>query len=278
MKRRFRWRRLTVAGLLLAVILCAAWSVLVEPGRLVVREIQVATPKWPQGRAPLRIVALGDLHVGSPFIDLARLEEIVARANALRPDVIVLLGDYIADGLGSVRVDFAQTARRLGALRAPQGVFAVLGNHDWWDDGERITNLLQGAGITVLEEAGAYTHGTWIAGIADDTTRLPDPVATVFRIPPGDPVIAITHDPAVFVDMPERVALTLAGHTHGGQVYLPFVGALITPGRAPRRWAWGHVREHGRDLVVTAGIGTSIVPVRFNMPPEILVVTLSAAP
>jgi uncharacterized protein len=278
MRRRIRWRRLIVPGLLLAVVLCAAWSVLVEPGRLVVHEIHVATPKWPQGRPPLRIVALGDLHVGAPFIDLARLEEIVARANALRPDAIVLLGDYVADGLGSVHVDFAETARRLAALRAPQGVFAVLGNHDWWDDGERITRLLQAAGITVLEEQSVLTHGAWIAGIADDTTRRPDPVAAVFRVPTGDPVIVITHDPAVFVDVPDRVALTLAAHMHGGQVYLPFVGALVTPGRAPRRWAWGHIREHDRDMVVTAGIGTSIVPIRFNMTPEILVVTLSAAP
>jgi predicted MPP superfamily phosphohydrolase len=246
--------------------------------RLVVHAFQVTTPKW-QGRPPLRIVALGDLHVGSPHIDLAKLEEVVARANALHPDLVVLLGDYVIQGVvGGHHVEFAETARRLAALRAPHGVFAVIGNHDWWEDGDRITRLLQQGGITVLENGSAQTHGYWIAGIADNTTRHPDPVGTVFRIPAGDPVIAITHDPAVFVDMPGRVALTLAAHTHGGQIYLPFIGALITPGHAPRRWAWGHIHEGGRDLVVTAGIGTSIIPVRFNMPPEIMVVTLSAPP
>jgi predicted MPP superfamily phosphohydrolase len=128
----------------------------------------------------------------------------------------------------------------------------------------------------VLEEEAARANGYWIAGIADEGTRAPNPVLTVFRIPPGDPVIAIAHDPAVFFDMPDRVALTLAAHLHGGQIYLPFIGALRTPGRAPRAWAYGRTVDHGRDLVVTSGIGTSIIPVRFNMPPEILVVTLSA--
>jgi hypothetical protein len=130
----------------------------------------------------------------------------------------------------------------------------------------------------VLEEE-AVTAGAgfpyWIAGLADATTRLPDPAGTVGRIAPPAPVIAIAHDPAVFAEMPDRVVLTLAAHTHGGQVYLPLVGALVTPSRAPRRWAYGHIREDGRNLVVTGGIGTSILPLRFNMPPEILLVTLS---
>lgn len=280
--RRRGVRRLVAAVALLVVpLLLAAWSVFVEPRLLVVHEVSVATWRWPEGQPPLRIVALADLHLGAPFIDRAKIETIVAQVNALRPDVIVLLGDYVAHGaIGVRRIDFAEAVPALSGLRARDGVFAVLGNHDRWESGPRIGMLLRQAGVTVLEEDAAQVAGPapyWIAGIGDDTTRQPDPLGTVARIPTPDPVIAITHDPAVFADMPDRVALTLAGHTHGGQVYLPFVGALITPGRAPGSWAYGHTVDGGRDMVVTAGIGTSILPIRFNMPPEILLVTLSPA-
>jgi hypothetical protein len=281
-RRRRRIRRLIAATVLLVPLALAAWSVFVEPRLLVVHEIAVTTWKWPVAHPPLRIVAIGDLHLGAPFIDLDKVDAIVAQANALQPDVVVLLGDYVAHGvIGGRRMDFAAAVPVLARLRARDGVFAVLGNHDWWEDGVRFETLLRQAGITVLEETAARIEGAapyWIVGLGDDTTRAPDPVAAVARIPLPDPVIAIAHDPAVFAAMPDRVALTLAAHTHGGQVYLPFVGALVTPGRAPRAWAYGHVVDGGRDMVVTAGIGTSILPIRFNMPPEILVVTLSSAP
>jgi predicted MPP superfamily phosphohydrolase len=256
------------------------WSGFVEPRLLVVHEVAVATWKWPAGHPPLRIVALADLHIGAPFIDAAKVETIVARVNALEPDVVVLLGDYVAHGVvGFRRTDFAEAVPALRQLRARDGIFAVLGNHDWWEAGPHIAALLRQAGVTVLENDAARIAGPavyWIAGIADDSTRRPDPLGTVASIPPGDPVIAIAHDPAVFADMPDRVAVTLAGHTHGGQVHLPFVGALLTASRAPRAWAYGHIVDAGRDLVVTGGIGTSILPIRFNMPPEILLVTLSS--
>jgi len=95
-------------------------------------------------------------------------------------------------------------------------------------------------------------------------------------VPNGEPVIVLAHDPVVFFDVPARAVVTLAGHMHGGQVYLPWIGAPITPGRAPRRFAYGHIRESGKQLYVTAGLGTSILPLRFNMPPEVVFLTLAA--
>jgi predicted MPP superfamily phosphohydrolase len=270
-------RRRTVVELVIVAILVAiaAWFIFVEPNMLRTTEVVVANGKWPADRRPLTIAALADLHVGSPHIDLEKLAEVVRLTNALKPDLILLLGDYVnmANRFG----DFVPPdliAERLAELSAPLGVYAVLGNQDWWHDGARIRKALEQTGISVLDNERAST-GTeegpiWIAGIADDSTRKPDVAGTLAGIPEPEPVIVIAHDPAIFSEVPKRPVITLAGHTHGGQVYLPFVGALLTPGLAPKRWAYGHVRERGRDLFTSGGIGTSIFPIRFNMRPEIV--------
>jgi predicted MPP superfamily phosphohydrolase len=271
----------------LAALVCAIglavgiYGVSVEPGRLVVRSVAVGVAAWPQSHRPLRIVLMTDLHVGAPHIDLARMKEIVRRANALKPDVVLLGGDYVIhEVVGGKFVAPGPIAQALSGLSAPKGVIAVLGNHDWWHDGPAIRRTFEGVGIKVLEnQAMAIRHGgqtIWIAGIADDTTRVPDPAGVLSRISGADPIIVLTHDPAIFADVPKRAAMILAGHMHGGQVYLPVLGALITPGRAPRRHAYGLIREKGRVMYVSAGIGTSIIPVRLNMPPEIALVTVRA--
>ena len=267
---------LAVAGLLLA-----GWSVLIEPGRLVVRQVAFATDQWPGTHPPLRIAVLSDLHVGAPHVGIDKLRNIVATANAERPDLVLLLGDYVIQGvLGGHHVPPEPIAEALAGLRAPLGIVAILGNHDWWEDGERITTALTKAGIRVLENDAVRLElgsgkGLWIAGLADDTTRRPDIHRTLARTDANSPVLMLSHDPAPFAEMPDRPLLTLSGHTHGGQVHLPLFGALLSPGRAPRRWAYGHIVENGRHLLVTGGIGTSILPIRFNMPPEIIVLTIS---
>ena len=259
----------------------AVWGGLIEPGWVRLNQVRIESDRWPAGRAPLRVAVLGDLHIGAPHMDLDALDEVVARVNAEQPDIVVLLGDYVIHGvlLGSF-VQPEPIARSLAALRARHGVFAVLGNHDWWYDGPRIRLALESAGIIVLESEAAARDlpdgRIWIAGLADDTTRLPNPRRTLAAVPTDEPVIVLAHDPAVFFDVPARAVATLAGHMHGGQVYLPLLGALITPGRAPARFAYGHIREDGKDLYVTAGLGTSILPVRFNMPPEIVILTISS--
>lgn len=269
----------------LAVLLCViglavgAYGVFVEPGRLVVRSRAVEVAAWPASHRPLRIAFLTDLHVGAPHIGLEKLRKIVHCTNALKPDLVLLGGDYVIDGvLGGNVVAPGPIAKALAGLSATHGVVAVLGNHDWWNDGNAIRRALENAGIKVLENQSlALRHEgqtVWIAGIADDKTRTPDPVGVLSKINGSDPIIVVTHDPAIFPDVPKRAAMIFAGHTHGGQVYLPVLGALITPGRAPRRHAYGLIREDDRVMYVSGGIGTSIIPIRINMPPEIAVVTL----
>jgi predicted MPP superfamily phosphohydrolase len=259
----------------------AAWASLIEPRMHVVRERAVSPAGWPADVPAMRVAVIADPHVGTAHMTLDRLSEIVADTNALRPDLVLLAGDYIASMLRWYDlVPPELIAERLAALRAPLGVVAVLGNHDWWFDGPRVTDAIRRTGIPVLENdtLPLTWHGrrVWIACIADDTTRRPDVRSTMRRIPTGEPALALMHDPATFAAMPLGPYVSIAGHTHGGQVWLPGVGALVTPGRAPRRWAYGHIEENGKHLVVSAGLNTSIVPVRLNMPPEILLLTIAA--
>jgi predicted MPP superfamily phosphohydrolase len=269
---------LTVLGLLLAI-----WGFLIEPGLLLVRHVTIETAKWPAALPPLRIVALADIHAGAPHVDEAKLDRIVAEVNAQNPDVVLLLGDYVIQHvLFGTPMPPDTIASHLAGLRAKHGVFAVLGNHDWYDGGKRVWRALENVGIRVLENSAVPLPGSedriWLAGIADDSTRHPHPAGTFRPIPEGAAVVALTHDPAIFPDIPARAALTVAGHTHGGQVSIPFWGALFIPGRSPLRYAYGHIAENANDLYVTSGIGTTALPVRFNAPPEIVVITLRAPP
>jgi hypothetical protein len=269
-----------VVGLLLVGLLLGLWSIVVEPDQLVVRDVAIKTTKWPSDLPALRIAAVADLHAGALHIDAAKLDRIVDQVNAGHPDVIVLLGDFlIQGGLFGHAWSPDAVARHLARLQAPAGVFAVLGNHDWYAGGVPMWRALEAVGITVLENRAVPLPGgaVWMAGIADDTTRTPDPPGTIDQVPPGATVVAITHDPAVFAEMPPRVALTLAGHTHGGQVALPLLGPVVNASRAPLRHSYGHIHEKGADLYVSAGIGTSFVPIRFNRPPEIVRIRLENA-
>jgi predicted MPP superfamily phosphohydrolase len=276
---RRRWmRRAALVAVALAVAV-GGWGVLVEPDRLVVRETRLALPDWPPALDGLRIAALSDLHVGSPHVGLAKLRRVVAAVDAARPELVVLLGDYvIRDVLGGRFVPPEETARVLAELHPPLGVFAVLGNHDRWFDGGRVRAAFEAAGIAVLEDdvRDLRRNGAPLAlvGLSDLWTRPPDVAGTVARVADGLPIIAMTHNPDVFPALPARVSLLLAGHTHGGQVVLPLLGRPLVPSRYGQRYALGHVVESGRHLFVTTGIGTSLVPIRLGVPPEIAVVTL----
>jgi len=257
-----------------------------------------ALPRWP-GDLPLRIVALADIHACSPWMMPERVADIVRRANALEPDVIVLLGDYVSGIRWAEKVPDTVWAAELGKLRAPLGVHAVLGNHDWDEDHEALRRgtvpiaageALSAAGIPVYHnEVVALDAGgrrLWLAGLGDQRTLPPlekgglyrgldDLPATLAQITDDAPVILLAHEPDIFPDVPERVALTLSGHTHGGQVKL-FGRTPVVPSRYGSRYVYGHIHEAGRDLIVSGGLGYSFLPIRFGVPPEIVVVELGA--
>jgi predicted MPP superfamily phosphohydrolase len=276
-----RAKRVT-ATCLAAALLLGIWAFLVEPRRLVVNHTDLELPRWPPGAPPLRVALLSDLHVGSPHWSASRIRALVERSNAEKPDIVLLAGDYMIDRvLGGTKVGHEEIADALSGLHAPGGVVAVLGNHDWWNDGLRMRRALESRGIVVLEnETHTFAHRGMhyaIAGLADAITRHPEPAETFAQSPTDVPIIALTHEPDLFPSIDDRPAITLAGHTHGGQVRLPLLGRLIVPSAFGQRYAAGHVVEGGRHLFVTTGVGTSILPVRFAVPPEIAILTLRSA-
>ena len=218
---------------------------------------------------------MSDLHVGSRHWGLTQLHELVARVNAEQPDLILLGGDYVVD---AQHVAAEPIATELGQLRAPLGVIAVLGNHDWWTGGPRIRTAFEAQGIRVLDDEArrvdARGKSFCVLGLRDEYARNRSVSWQLSRALPGLPLLVLVHEPDVFHELGEQPSLTLAGHTHGGQVNLPWLGRLIVPSRFGQRYAAGHIVENGRHLYVTTGVGTSILPVRFGVPPEIALLTL----
>lgn len=283
-------------GVILAGFFAATYGFFVEPAlRLRVKKWRIKRDDWTA--PPLRIALLADLHAGKPFPDLDRMRKIVTRTNALDADLVLLLGDYAAGhAFTSESVDIADLAPVLAELKAKHGVFAILGNHDWWDDPEAqrrragpnyFAQTLVTNGIPVLSNEALKLEGAgvWLAGLEDQLAfprrgggyeGLDDLTGTLSQISATDaPVVLMAHEPDIFVDMPDLVSLMVSGHTHGGQVRL-FGYSPKVPSRYGNRFAYGHVRENGRDLVVSGGIGCSILPVRFGVVPEITVVEISA--
>lgn len=276
----------------------------VEPAyRLVQTHYHLVPPGWPPA-LHLRIAVIADLHACKPWMDVPRIAEIVDYANALEPDLVVLLGDYEARHRWTTGLVAPQAwAARLAQLRAPLGVHAILGNHDWWDDEQAQRDrrgpvfgkrALEAAGIPVYEnDVVRLVHrgqAFWLAGLADQIALaegprgrrrrflgLDDLPGAIAQITDNAPVLLLAHEPDIFPRVPARVSLTLSGHTHGGQVRL-FGYSPVVPSRFGNRYAYGHVieqRDDGpRHLIVSGGLGCSIAPVRLGVPPEILLVEL----
>lgn len=284
----------------------AAYARYLEPGgSLALTRYRPAPTVWTPG-LKLRIVALADLHCGSAHMSLSRINEIVDVTHALEPDLVVLLGDYVTRPSRNVHDLAPQTwARALARLKAPLGVHCILGNHEFWDDpvvqrrgsGDPFGKLaLLDAGLPVLEnQALRLSKGGqpfWIAGLGDQIAfkigyhpergglfrGLDDLPGTLAQITDDAPVILLAHEPDIFAKMPLRrdtanLALTLSGHTHGGQIRLLGWSPYI-PSAYGNRYAYGHIVENGLDMIVSAGLGTSGPPIRFGIPPEIVVVEL----
>ena len=279
-----------------------------ESLRQSVTRYALTPPGWTPG-LKLRLAILADLHVCEPWMSVGRVAEIVAQTNALDADAILLLGDYVVGhrlGKYSKAVPVQGWAAELGRLKAPLGVHAVLGNHDWWDEQlvqdkragpTRAGKALEAAGIPVYENKAIRLAKDgkpfWIAGLGDQWAFWPkgmdykefarrgrntydgvdDLPGTLRQVTDDAPVILMAHEPDIFPKVPARVSLTLSGHTHGGQLRI-FGYSPVVPSRFGNRYAYGHIAEDQRHLIVSGGLGCSMLPVRLGSPPEIVVVEL----
>lgn len=270
------WKVVVAVGLMLAL-----WGFWFEPASLKSSSQTLRLANWPAECNGYRIAVLADLHTGSPHNDLDNLRRVVSRTLEADPDLVLLAGDFVIHGVvGGEFVPPEAAASVLQPLTDKSEVFAVLGNHDWWLNPVRVRAALETRGISFLEDAATeLIRGNcrfWLAGVSDFMEGAHDVGLALRDIPAEQPTVVFTHNPDIFPAVPARVSLTIAGHTHGGQVYIPGIGRPVVPSRFGERYAIGHVVEDGRHLFVSPGIGTSILPVRFLVPPEISLLRLEA--
>lgn len=263
-------------GLVVAAVVWAAW---IEPRRLVLREVTVPVTAWPGTWPPLRIAVLADLHAARPHLSEARLAAIARRLAAQAPDLVLMPGDFVSTRTPLHRpLSPDEIARALSPLPAVAPCFAVLGNHDAEVGNRHVQAALEEVGIGVLRnEVVGLPWGDGrveIAGLGCLRSGRADPARTFAGLTGDAPAILLSHVPDIFPAAPAAVVLTVAGHTHGGQVRIPGLGPIVTLSRLPRRMARGLHERDGRWLYVSAGVGTSALPVRFANPPEIAILTL----
>lgn len=293
MRKGVRYISIIAAVCVLGAVGCLLYAYFIEPRRLVINRQELKIKGWNPAFNGLKIAAISDIHAGSNGVDIEKLKEIVARTNALEPDIIVLLGDYVsarADGKGFV-ISMPEIADNLGRLHARHGVFAVLGNHDSWHQELTMPLELKRVGITVLENELAFIEKDGaklrILGFVDhlQINNWHEFSKTVKGIinahdQTGD-ILVLEHSPDVLqmitgdLLVSNDLKLMLAGHTHGGQVWLPVLGTPIVPSTYGQKYAAGHVKDNGLDMFVTTGIGESILPFRFMVPPEIAFLTIT---
>ena len=258
-----------VIAALLAVVAYGYTEALRDP---IVRSIRIAEPSWPADAPAIRLVLMSDMHVQGPDMPPSRLARIVAQVNALKPDIVVLAGDYTASTYLPTRTySLVEAVQPLASLKARTAKIAVLGNHDREDPAESRA-ALEAVGLTVLEndavQVGPLAIGAihWAFKKAINQLRQHDGVK-----------ILVGHSPDPFARLPDDISLMLAGHTHCGQIILPVIGAVVTGSKYGRLYMCGVSERPASRLIVSAGLGTSRIPLRLGAPPDIWLISLEPA-
>ena len=254
--------------ILIIGILLALYSFFVEPNKLEVSNYTIQDKEL----SGIKIVFASDFHIKPN--QQKRLEQIVNTINSQNPDLVVSTGDYVSGHTQESTMHPKQIAEELSKVKTKYGFYTTLGNHDGWYDKAYIEELLEAQGINVLNNENVKlrinSREIYIAGVEDKMTASPNIYEALENT--KSPTIFLTHTPDIFPKVPNDVNLTLAGHTHGGQVRLPLLRALIVTSDYGNRYATGLIEEKGKKMIVTNGIGVSILPIRFNCAPEIVVI------
>jgi len=263
------------------MIAVAGDAVLLEPNRPRIVRQDFVLPRWPERLDGFTVALLSDFHY-DPYFSAHPLHAAIPMVNDLRPDLIVLTGDYVSAPLIGDKKKGARAAEPCASLlrqmNAPHGLWAVIGNHDDSTDPQHVTRVLEAENIRVLanqseaiEQDGARI---WLAGVNDVLGKTADLTKTLRSVPSGEAVILLAHEPD-FADQAARfpIDLQLSGHSHGGQIRIPMLPPLYLPPLA-RKYVWGEYQVGPLILYTNAGLGTVDIPVRLNCPPEITLLTI----
>ena len=293
MKKWLKRIGLAIGTLAVLIAVFLSYSYFIGPRLFVVVEETLTVPNWSPNLNGFRVVAISDIHAGSNYAPEERIRYMVEQTNAQNADIVVLLGDYVSESKfdrnarskpygtdrTELRMPVATIADILGGLRAKHGVYAVIGNHDEYHNAPKITAEFERVGIKVLEnvvaviEANGEKINIW--GIEDLWKNRKVPVEVFEAIADKTNIISLTHNPDSLLQSPDRVSLMFAGHSHGGQLNWPIFGPIAVFN--DKRFMDGHAVVDGKHVYVTSGVGTSVIPFRFRVPPEIAVVTINSA-
>ncbi len=272
---RFRGLLLVIVVVGMALLGRAYATATADP---VVRRAQIALPGYPANAPPITLALISDIHVAGPDMPPERLARIVKQLNALKPDMVVIAGDFVSDKRVATRFySFTEAVAPLAQLRPRLGSFAVLGNHDFWRNEAEARKSLSAVNVHVFDNDAIRAGPITLGGLDDAFTGHDDLTTTLARMRVlGGPPVLLSHSPDPFPDVPPEISLMLAGHTHCGQIVLPVIGPIATMSRYGKRYACGVIRENGKTLVVGAGLGTSVLPLRLGAAPDIWLLTLGS--
>jgi predicted MPP superfamily phosphohydrolase len=275
-RKNRRWLRWAFALLLLALALLGKgyWNATRDP---VVHQATVHVDNWPANAPPLKVLLLSDTHVAGPDMPPERLARIVVGLNRLKPDLVLIAGDLVSEKRFATHIYTPdQVTAPLHGFKARFGTVAALGNHDHWFDPAAIEAGLRKGGIAVLKNEAIERGPLLIGGIDDDFSGHDDVPATFAAMDrlAAKPRILVTHSPDIVPEMPSPVAAVFAGHTHCGQIVLPLIGAISYVSRYGDRFACGDMNDDGQRVFVGAGLGTSILPLRYGAHPDVWLITL----
>ena len=279
-------RKFILSAAAAGIAILGADSVLIEPNRPRIVRQEIALRRWPERLNGFTIALLSDFHY-DPVFSIHPIRKAIRMVNELRPDLILLTGDFVTLGLFKLKDEKAATAAEpcaalLRQLHAPHGSWAVMGNHDHFSDPARVTGALREAGVNVLNNQSAPIENDgarfWLAGVNDVLGGTADLQRTARGVPKDEATILMAHEPdyADYVARFPFVDLQVSGHSHGGQVRFPFVRPFYLPALA-RKYIWGLYHIGELTLYTNPGVGTVALPIRLNCPPEITVFSLSRA-
>ncbi len=262
------------------VFLLGVYAVFVEPFRIKIVEKNIVTSKWVY-KKPIKIALIADVHAIWPWMSSAHIKRIIKKTNNQKPDVVLLLGDYVSTHPFGIQPDPNESLSLYASFDSKCGTYSVLGNHDLhgsvgWPEALRKSKipLLENKATKVICDENEF----WIAGLEELWWQNADIEKTLAYVDDNKPVIMMMHNPDSFAEMPEKVTLSVAGHTHAGQIRFPFIGSFesVIPSKYGKRYEHGHIREGSKDLVVSAGLGTTGLPLRFFNVPEIVIINLQS--